>query len=155
MCDCNNRLADIASMGARQLLLPLVSRLGLEPRCQLRRRILSPILIAVSVFRPRHYFIPVRCVYQFRQRLIFRNLKSFADLRHTLCLTFTYIQPMGRHGLSFEERPLTSGPSLSTKSHAGLVYLQLSPAIQNCYLITNHPSICYLRLGYSHHNLVL
>ena len=37
---------------------------------------------------------------------------------------------MGRHGLSFEERPLTSGPSLSTKSHAGLVYLQLSPAIQ-------------------------
>ena len=54
----------------------LVSRLGLEPRCQLRRRILSPILIAVSVFRPRHYFIPVRCVYQFRQRLIFRNLKS-------------------------------------------------------------------------------
>ena len=37
---------------------------------------------------------------------------------------------MGRHGLSFEERPLTSGPSLSTKSHVGLVYLQLSPAIQ-------------------------
>lgn len=32
MCDCNNRLADIASMGARQLLLPLVSRLGVEPR---------------------------------------------------------------------------------------------------------------------------
>ena len=109
----------------------LVRGLGLEPRSLLRRRIYCPIFLLLAVFDQDTIFCPVRCVYQFRQPThIFRTLKSFADLRHTLCLTFTYIQPMGRHGLSFEERPLTSGPSLSTKSHAGLVYLQLSPAIQ-------------------------
>ena len=32
MCDCNNRLADIASMGLGNFLLPLGCRLGLEPR---------------------------------------------------------------------------------------------------------------------------
>ena len=56
---------------------------------------------------------------------------------------------MGRHGLSFEERPLTSGPSLSTKSHAGLVYLQLSPAIQKYLIITklNHQAFMFIAIG--------
>ena len=41
--------------------------------------------LAVSDLRPRHNFAPVRCVYQFRQPThIFRTLKSFAVLRHTL-----------------------------------------------------------------------
>ena len=41
--------------------------------------------LAVSDLRPRHNFVPVRCVYQFRQPAhIFRTMKSFADLRHTL-----------------------------------------------------------------------
>ena len=52
-----------------------------------------------------------------------------------LSITFIYIQSVGRHGLSIEERPQHFRPQfLRTKSYAGLVYLQLSPAIQN-YLI--------------------
>ena len=52
-----------------------------------------------------------------------------------LSITFIYIQSVGRHGLSIGERPQHFRPQfLRTKSYAGLVYLQLSPAIQN-YLI--------------------
>ena len=37
--------------------------------------------------------------------------KKYADLRPTNCLVFVYIRQVRRHGLSFGERPLTSGPS--------------------------------------------
>ena len=36
--------------------------------------------------------------------------KIYADLRLTNCLIFVHIRPVRRHGLSFGERPLTSGP---------------------------------------------
>ena len=109
-----------------------MSRLGLEPRCQLRRRILSPILIAVSVFRPRHYFIPVRCVYQFRQRLIFRNLKKFCwPSPYTLFNLHLY----STNGETRSElRGATSNfrpQFLRTKPHAGLITYNFHPPFRN------------------------
>ena len=77
--------------------------------------------------------------------------KTYADLRPTNCLVFVYIRQVRRHGLSFEERPLTSGPgevsTLLTRPAAFAVtalfsrridYLQLSPAIQNYYSSSNN-----------------
>ena len=67
--------------------------------------------------------------------------KTYADLRRTNCLIFVYIRPVRRHGLSFGERPLTSGPRCKTLNLKATLadgsnlsrrigYLQLSPAIQ-------------------------
>ena len=116
----------------RNSFVQLVSRLGLEPRSLSTPDFKSVIKVAVRELIPRHNLqiglvrLPIPPTTH-----IFRNLKSFADLRHTLCLTFTYIQPVGRHGLSFEERPLTSGPSLSTKSHAGMTTCNFHPPFRN------------------------
>ena len=68
--------------------------------------------------------------------------KKYADLRPTNCLVFVYIRQVRRHGLSFGERPLTSGPRCKTLDLKATLadgsnlsrridYLQLSPAIQN------------------------
>ena len=43
--------------------------------------------------------------------------KIYANLRSTNCLIFVYVRPVRRHGLSFGERPLTSGPSLRPMQH--------------------------------------
>ena len=74
----------------------------------------------------------------------FSIYKTYADLRRTNRLIFVYIRPVRRHGLSFGERPLTSGPStFAAKRQACQVsrridYLQLSPAIQNYYSSSNN-----------------
>ena len=62
----------------------VVSRLGLEPRNLAVPDFKSVLQFAVRGFTKTQLYKSVRCVYQFRQRLIFRTLKSFADLRHTL-----------------------------------------------------------------------
>ena len=49
-----------------------------------------------------------------------------ADLRPT-SIIFVFIQSVRRRSLSFGERPLTSGPSLSTKSHAGMITYNFHP----------------------------
>ena len=61
-----------------------MSRLGLEPRNLAVPDFKSVLQFAVRGFTKTQLYKSVRCVYQFRQRLIFRTLKSFADLRHTL-----------------------------------------------------------------------
>lgn len=62
MCDCNNRLADIASMGARQFsFAPEGVALDLNQEA-LRRRILSPYnqLLFVSFTKTLYTTGPVR-----------------------------------------------------------------------------------------------
>lgn len=129
-------LLTLPQWGLGNFSLPLVSRLGVEPRNLAVPDFKSVLQFAVRGFTKTQYTNRSGAFTSFANGSYLESWK-FADLRHTLCLTFTYIQPMGRHGLSFGERPLTSGPSLSTKSHAGLVYLQLSPAIQKYLIITN------------------
>ena len=70
--------------GLGNFSLPLVSRLGVEPRNLAVPDFKSVLQFAVRGFTKTQLYKSVRCVYQFRQRLIFRTLKSFADLRHTL-----------------------------------------------------------------------
>ena len=53
-----------------------------------------------------------------------------ADLRPT-SIIFVFIQSVRRRSLSFGERPLTSGPSLSTKSHAGMITYNFHPPFRN------------------------
>ena len=129
-------LLTLPQWGLGNFSLPLVSRLGVEPRNLAVPDFKSVLQFAVSGFTKTQYTNRSGAFTSFANGSYLESWK-FADLRHTLCLTFIYIQPIGRHGLSFGERPLTSGPSLSTKSHAGLVYLQLSPAIQKYLIITN------------------
>lgn len=57
---------------------------------------------------------------------------------------------MGRHGLSFGERPLTSGPSLSTKSHAGMIACNFHPPFRNCLfdkLNQYHQALMFFAIG--------
>ena len=132
--------------GLDDFLSPLVRDLGLEPRSQLRRRIYCPFFLAVSVFRTKTHFCSVPVRLPFRQSTHIYKPDKFADLRHTLHNLQPYSisrETRSEHWVATPILPAPVVPSIAngwrfypTKSYAGLVYLQLSPAIQNCYIIS-------------------
>ena len=128
--------------GLDDFLSPLVRDLGLEPRSQLRRRIYCPFSLAVSVFRTKTHFCSVPVRLPFRQSTHIYKPDKFADLRHTLYNLQPYSisrETRSEHWVATPILPAPVVPSIAsgwrlypTISYAGLVYLQLSPAIQNC-----------------------
>ena len=124
----------------------LVSRLGLEPRNLAVPDFKSVLQFAVRGFTKTQLYKSVRCVYQFRQRLIFRTLKSFADLRHTLYNLQPYSISRETRSEHWVATPILPAPrdfhplynpwrTSITLISCRNDYLHLSPAIQNCYII--------------------
>ena len=123
-----------------------MSRLGLEPRNLVVPDFKSVLQFAVRGFTKTQLYKSVRCVYQFRQRLIFRTLKSFADLRHTLYNLHLYSINEETRSEHWVATPILPAPrdfhplynpwrTSITLISCRNDYLQLSPAIQNCYII--------------------
>ena len=115
--------------------ITMVGNLGLKPRSLFRRRIYSNHR---NILRTRSLPTPFSNEKAFASGA-FINSASFpylnisiihADLRPT-SIIFVFIQSVRRRSLSFGERPLTSGPSLSTKSHAGMITYNFHPPFRN------------------------
>ena len=95
-------------------------------------------------FRTKTHFCSVPVRLPFRQSTHIQKLEKFADLRHTLCLTFTHIQPVRRHGLSTRERPQYFRPQwfqLSCRKRASALSHQISRRIGIPATFTRHSEI--------------
>ena len=128
-------LLTLPQWGLGNFSLPLVSRLGVEPRNLAVPDFKSVLQFAVRGFTKTQLYKSVRCVYQFRQRLIFRNLKVCWPSPYTLFNLHLY-STNGETRSELRGATPNFWPQSFDQISRRNDYLQLSPAIQKIF--TNH-----------------